>query len=354
MPKKTEEQYTIGVDMVGLIKALAEPIEGIKFRAQSSNAYGSIVVAYVDSRQVQQHLDNVCSKFNTYWSNGYERKAGDLFGYIDIWDGQQWVRREDMGEESSQAKKKGEASDAFKRAAILWGVGRSIYSIGEQKLPSCPDMQYNPQTKSYDKQKTDDKGKPKFLPSVIKGDFNTALKDKKEITEYMHMLLSLGEEAARSQWLERIEELKRVRIGNYQAKKQSAAPPAQPKQNDQPSRASYEAARKHLLAAKFGENAVLEFEAKLAPKGIDQAANNALDTMVTMYQNVRLAHLYLGWAKKAAVFDGDTVKQVADELAAAGLSEITTELSSKNPVYKMTEEQSEQLKQAITKLSSIK
>ena len=45
------------------------------------------------------------------------------------------VWKSDCGTESNVEKQKGEASDAFKRAAVMWGVGRFLYSKKIVKLP---------------------------------------------------------------------------------------------------------------------------------------------------------------------------------------------------------------------------
>ena len=49
---------------------------------------------------------------------------------IYIWDKEktEWVGKEDTGVESFADKEKGLASDSFKRAAVNWGIGRSLYS----------------------------------------------------------------------------------------------------------------------------------------------------------------------------------------------------------------------------------
>ena len=50
-------------------------------------------------------------------------------------DGSCWTWKEDCGTESNVEKQKGEASDAFKRAAVMWGVGRFLYYKPIIKLP---------------------------------------------------------------------------------------------------------------------------------------------------------------------------------------------------------------------------
>ena len=106
-----------------------------KWRVQSSNKYGASCVAYIDSRDVQDLLDDVCGANN--WQCKYEEFKGNLFCSIGIYDTNtsQWVWKSDCGTESNVEKQKGEASDAFKRAAVMWGVGRFLYSKTIIKLP---------------------------------------------------------------------------------------------------------------------------------------------------------------------------------------------------------------------------
>ena len=120
------------------LKKLKEEIE-FKWRVQSANAYGASCVAYIDARQVQDLLDEVCGPSN--WQCKYEEYKGNLFCSIGIMDDGAskdlgWVWKSDCGTESNVEKQKGEASDAFKRAAVMWGIGRFLYSKSIVKLPT--------------------------------------------------------------------------------------------------------------------------------------------------------------------------------------------------------------------------
>ena len=98
-----------------------------KWRVQSTNEYGSTCVAYIDARDVQDLLDDVCLPNN--WQVLYEEHKGNLFAKIGIKIGEEWIWKSDCGTESQVEKQKGEASDAFKRAAVMWGIGRFLYSL---------------------------------------------------------------------------------------------------------------------------------------------------------------------------------------------------------------------------------
>jgi len=108
-----------------------------KWRVQSSNQWGASCVAYIDARDVQDLLDDVCGVEN--WCCKYEENKNNLFCSIGIkcqddYDG--FVFKSDCGTESNVEKQKGEASDAFKRAAVMWGSGEDfLYSKPIIKLP---------------------------------------------------------------------------------------------------------------------------------------------------------------------------------------------------------------------------
>ena len=58
-----------------------------------------------------------------------------MFASIGINSNNEWVWKSDCGTESQVEKEKGEASDAFKRAGVMWGIGRFLYSKKIVKLP---------------------------------------------------------------------------------------------------------------------------------------------------------------------------------------------------------------------------
>lgn len=110
-----------------------------KWRVQSANQYGAKCVAYIDARDVQDLLDDVCGQAG--WQSKYTEHKGNLFCSIGILDKHgTWVWKEDCGTESNIEKAKGESSDAFKRAAVMWGVGRFLYKM---ELVQLDAVQHN-------------------------------------------------------------------------------------------------------------------------------------------------------------------------------------------------------------------
>ena len=104
-----------------------------KWRVQSfsKNKPQATCVAYIDSRDVQDILDANC-----LWSDRYYEENGMLFCEITIYaDGREY-KRSDTGSESNVDKEKGHSSDAFKRAAVKFGAGRFLYSLGMEYLPA--------------------------------------------------------------------------------------------------------------------------------------------------------------------------------------------------------------------------
>jgi hypothetical protein len=104
-----------------------------KWRVQSFSKFKpqATCVAYIDSRDVQDMLDKSC-----VWSDRYYSEGGLLFCEITIYaDGREY-KRTDTGSESNVDKEKGHSSDAFKRAAVKFGVGRFLYSLGMKYLPA--------------------------------------------------------------------------------------------------------------------------------------------------------------------------------------------------------------------------
>lgn len=118
-----------------ILPDLAKPMP-YKWRVQSFSKHKpeATCVAYIDSRDVMDRLDQVC----VYgWHRRHLEIKGNIYAEVGIVmpDGSvQW--RMDCGTESSTEKEKGESSDSFKRAAVNWGVGRFLYDLDIKRLPA--------------------------------------------------------------------------------------------------------------------------------------------------------------------------------------------------------------------------
>ena len=103
-----------------------------KWRVQECKEHGANCVAYIDARQVMDILDEVVGVAN--WQSKYESHNNNLYCAIGIKVNEDWVWKTDCGAESNIEKEKGEASDALKRAAVQWGIGRFLYNLPIVKL----------------------------------------------------------------------------------------------------------------------------------------------------------------------------------------------------------------------------
>ena len=107
-----------------------------KWRVQSFSKYNPecTCVAYVDSRQVQDRLNDVFGVMG--WEADYYQVKNSLFCKITVNYGGLKVSKSDCGTESNQDALKGESSDAFKRAAVRLGVGRFLYDLDIVRIPA--------------------------------------------------------------------------------------------------------------------------------------------------------------------------------------------------------------------------
>ena len=101
-----------------------------KWKIQSFNKAGTKAqcVAYIDARDVMDILDEVIGGYN--WQDSYEFVGDKLICGIGIRHPEDaWVWKYDTGVEADFEKEKSQFSDAFKRAAVKWGIGRFLYDL---------------------------------------------------------------------------------------------------------------------------------------------------------------------------------------------------------------------------------
>lgn len=111
------------------------PQSQVSWRAQtvSKNGDKALAVAYIDARDVQDRLDEVCGPEN--WQCRYPHANGKTVCEIGIRVGNEWVWKSDGAGDSDIEAEKGALSDAFKRAAVRWGVGRYLYDLETPWVP---------------------------------------------------------------------------------------------------------------------------------------------------------------------------------------------------------------------------
>jgi len=104
--------------------------EEVEWRIQSTSKDGSktTVVPYIQNRAVMNRLDMCYGEF--YWRNEFQRwgDKGVLCG-ISIYDEErkEWVTKWDGADDTHIEPTKGGLSDAMKRCAVQWGMGRELY-----------------------------------------------------------------------------------------------------------------------------------------------------------------------------------------------------------------------------------
>lgn len=82
-------------------------------------------LAYVTAHQVEQRLDNIVGFEN--WECEYYEVAGKVYCRLTLDINGKKISKSDCGAESNFDADKGQASDAFKRAAKRFGIGRSLW-----------------------------------------------------------------------------------------------------------------------------------------------------------------------------------------------------------------------------------
>lgn len=119
--------------------------------ATNGDKTSGIALAYLDARDVMRRLDQV---FPFAWQCRYPlSESGLLICEIGVKIGDQWLWRSNGAGDTQVEAEKGKASDAFKRAAVMFGVGRYLYSLPNEwvaikkqgrsyalaELPKLPD-----------------------------------------------------------------------------------------------------------------------------------------------------------------------------------------------------------------------
>lgn len=120
-------------DTMTLLKA-PFPIDSLSWRVGNKSNWDKVkkcpknpnmpvkaqMLVYIDARDVQDRLDEVCDN----WSNDFKEVNGRLVCNLTI----NGVTRTDGAGDTDFEGEKGGLSDAFKRSAVMFGVGRYLYN----------------------------------------------------------------------------------------------------------------------------------------------------------------------------------------------------------------------------------
>jgi hypothetical protein len=119
-------------DAQELFDALCDPfpLEYIEWRVGSTTADKSkgLPLCYIDARAVMDRLDSVCGPDG--WQCNYSPAPGNaIICNIGILIAGDWIWKADGAGATDVEGEKGMLSDALKRAAVRWGVGRYLYDL---------------------------------------------------------------------------------------------------------------------------------------------------------------------------------------------------------------------------------
>jgi hypothetical protein len=100
-----------------------------------------MALAYIDARDVMGRLDDVCGPGG--WQCRYLAVGTKTSCEIGVRINYEWVWKADGAGDTDFEGDKGAFSDAFKRAAVKWGVGRYLYDV------ESPWVHVEPMGKSF-------------------------------------------------------------------------------------------------------------------------------------------------------------------------------------------------------------
>lgn len=128
-----------GAEVARIAEALRRPFPPSAIEWRVSRAMNTrrgpaaTVLAYLQARAVMDRLDDIMSIEN--WRDQYELyRDGETRGvicHLSLRMNGQWVTKSDGAPFSDIESFKGGISDAFKRAAVKWGIGRYLYDLAE-------------------------------------------------------------------------------------------------------------------------------------------------------------------------------------------------------------------------------
>jgi Rad52/22 family double-strand break repair protein len=122
-----------------ITEALAAPFEpsDVRFKPAVVSGSRAMAIAYVDARVIQDRLDDVLGVDG--WQDDYECLSdGSVVCRLRLRMGGEWITKVDVGGPSEQPdggdRLKAAFSDALKRAAVKFGIGRYLYRLPSQWL----------------------------------------------------------------------------------------------------------------------------------------------------------------------------------------------------------------------------
>jgi hypothetical protein len=125
------------LDVDTVMKQLAAPFDAseVRFKPGVVSGNRALALAYVDARVIQDRLDEVLGVAG--WQDSYKcLPHGTVICRLRLRLGEEWITKMDVGGQSEQSdggdRVKAAFSDALKRAAVKFGIGRYLYRIPSQ------------------------------------------------------------------------------------------------------------------------------------------------------------------------------------------------------------------------------
>ena len=133
------------------------PADRISWRVGSTNKDKTkgLALAYIDARDVQDRLDEVCGPQN--WQNRFSHADSKTICEIGIRVDGEWIWKANGAGDTDFEAEKGAISSSFKRAAVMWGIGKYLYDL------SNIWVEIEPLGKSY---KIKDGERPKLMKAL--------------------------------------------------------------------------------------------------------------------------------------------------------------------------------------------
>jgi hypothetical protein len=127
----------VAANVEALTEALATPFDPreVRFKPGVISGNRALALAFVDARVIQDRLDDVLGV--TGWQDEYEcLPDGSVVCRLRLRLGDEWITKMDVGGPSEQPdegdRRKAAFSDALKRAAVKFGIGRYLYRLPSQ------------------------------------------------------------------------------------------------------------------------------------------------------------------------------------------------------------------------------
>src|SRR5438067_10339372 len=135
-------------ELRAITESLSAPFEAkdVKFKPQMVKNNRALAMAYIDARLIQDRLDEVLGVEN--WEDAYKLLSdGSVMCRLRVKLGDRWITKTDVGSPSEQPdlgdRLKAAFSDALKRAAVKFGIGRYLYRLPAQWVD------YDPQRRQF-------------------------------------------------------------------------------------------------------------------------------------------------------------------------------------------------------------